>query len=76
MVNIKTIHPESEYEKNPKINKKDVEILSEWLEKQPHLPKITGKPRKIRLFIKKKLIICRVANNFLSTKLPVPYRTS
>lgn len=32
----------SEYAKDPKIRKEDVQLLQDWLNKQPHLPKISG----------------------------------
>lgn len=30
-----------EYEKDNRLKRQDVKILSEWMEKQPHLPKAT-----------------------------------
>lgn len=29
------------YQENPNLKKKDVEIIEQWIEKQPHLPKVT-----------------------------------
>lgn len=33
---------EVEYEKNKELTKEDVNLLKDWMEKQPHLPKISG----------------------------------
>lgn len=32
---------EKEYEKDKNLKREDVKILAEWLQKQPHLPKVT-----------------------------------
>lgn len=32
-----------EYAKNKELRKEDIEILKEWMCKQPHLPDISGK---------------------------------
>lgn len=33
----------AQYTKDPQIRKEDVKVLLDWLEKQQHLPKISGK---------------------------------
>lgn len=38
---MKILDSESLYKKYPKINREDVEKIRNWIEKQPHLPKIT-----------------------------------
>lgn len=39
---MKTANVEQEYKKNDQLKPEDVKSLKEWIEKQPHLPKITG----------------------------------
>ncbi|KAJ3663842.1 hypothetical protein Zmor_008063 [Zophobas morio] len=36
----KCIEPEKLYSRDPKLTKQDVEIIKEWLKKQPHLPEL------------------------------------
>lgn len=33
---------DAEYLKDPKIKKEDIQQMVEWVEKQPHLPKVSG----------------------------------
>ena len=40
MSSIKYINLEEELKKNPELKMSDIQILREWCEKQPHLPKI------------------------------------
>lgn len=40
MSSIKYITLEEELKKNPELKLSDIQILREWCEKQPHLPKI------------------------------------
>lgn len=37
---LKTITLEEEMQKNPQLKMSDIQMLKEWCEKQPHLPKI------------------------------------
>lgn len=39
---IEPLSPEVEYEKNSDIKQEDIAKLQEWMEKQPHLPKLSG----------------------------------
>lgn len=32
-----------EFEKNPELKNEDLNHLKEWISKQPHLPRVTGK---------------------------------
>lgn len=41
--NVQYYPVEKEYEKCKELKKENVVLLKEWLEKQPHLPKLTGK---------------------------------
>lgn len=36
------VNPEDEYKKNKQLKREDVKVLMEWVEKQAHLPQITG----------------------------------
>lgn len=47
---MKTANVEQEYKKNDQLKPEDVKSLKEWIEKQPHLPKITGNYNYIILF--------------------------
>lgn len=38
---LKRINAEEEFKKNPEIKKSDIQMLREWCEKQPHLPKVS-----------------------------------
>ncbi len=45
---------EAEYEKDPKIKREDVQQLVNWVEKQPHMPKVKGKFFQSINLVKKK----------------------
>lgn len=34
---------EEEYKRNKELKREDVSMLKDWADKQPHLPKMTGK---------------------------------
>lgn len=38
---LKYINVDEEFKKNPELKESDLQMLREWCEKQPHLPKIT-----------------------------------
>lgn len=42
-MSIEIASAEEQYEKFPSLDRADVLKLKEWYDKQPHLPKITGK---------------------------------
>lgn len=49
MTSIKPVSFEEELKKNPELKEADIQMLREWCEKQPHLPKISN--RELALFL-------------------------
>lgn len=39
---MKWLDVEELYKRHPELKQKDVQAIQAWMEKQPHLPKITG----------------------------------
>ena len=50
-MSVQFIDIETEYEKNKQVQRKQVRKFMDWINQQPHLPKITGKEKYVILLI-------------------------
>lgn len=61
---------EDEYKKDPNLKREDVRCLLEWVEHQPHLPKITGEEIILGFFQSGSGIVCfRITSYFVLAQL-------